>query len=133
MQRKETSFPNNKTSRTSSKILSECLATFYLLCTGITRLIYIVGQLSQTKKFTLKFKVESSAALTESERDTVYIVIKLVHIIRSLLCGVISRLSGRGRREILVTGYECGIMHSAVNTVLRALQFNCKVSTTFIT
>ena len=66
-----------------------------------------MGQFSWTREFVLKFKMESEPVLTQSERDTVCIVIKSVHVIRSLLCGVVSRLTSRGRREILVTGYNC--------------------------
>ena len=62
-----------------------------------------MGQLSQTRKFMLKFKMESSRVLSQYELDIVCIIIKLMHVIRSLLCGVISRLIWRGRREILIT------------------------------
>ena len=51
----------------------------------------------------LKFRMESEAVLTKSE--VLFAFIKLVCVIRSLLCGVKSRLTDRGRREIPVTGY----------------------------
>ena len=77
-------------------------------------LIYVAGQLSQKvnclrqRFFALKFKMESSTDPAQSECDTLCTIISLVRIIKSLLCSVISRLTRRGRREILMMAYDCG-------------------------
>ena len=72
----------------------------------MARLICIVGKLSRTSKFVPKQRW-SHQQTTQSERDKLRTVISLVTVIRNLLCFLISQQTGRGRREIRMTGYDC--------------------------